>query len=198
MRPAVSTIASIDPYGLTVLIFKTERNPRRANEPLDPWKKAAECAVRRCKKKNILEEVFVIDVNRVSQVNDALKNIKDISSVVFIGHADYDAIYVGNGDEPGTNISTKRGANNVSPDTLDWRNLRKDASIEIWGCHAGQGNNSIAKAIARATGKPVTAPDSYLNFDESTGEPFMRWIRFGEWITVQPSQSQLPIFKNYK
>jgi RHS repeat-associated protein len=182
-------IIRVDPDGLEdVLIFKTERNPRR--DPPDPWGKAANYLANKYKRtfagKYATLNVKIIAVNRVSQVNKQLYSSSDIVKIAFVGHSDQAMIAVGSESKSDTNISSMGGPNDVNPGSLDWSNLKSEASIDIMGCHAGAGQDSIAQEVANASGVSVTAPDSYLNFDESTGEPFMRWFRFGKFRTLEP------------
>ncbi len=184
----------IDLDGLEdVLVFKTERNPRR--DPADPWGKAAAYLANKYTREfsgkyNNLD-VRIIEVNRVSQVNSALSSARDVVKVSFVGHSDQSSIFVGSESKPDTNISSQGGPNDVDPRNLNWSNLKREATIDIMGCHAGDGPGSIAQDIANAAGVTVTAPDSFLNFDETTGEPFIRWYRFGEFVTSEPSELQL-------
>ena len=183
----------IDLDGLEdVLVFKTERNPRR--DPADPWGKAAAYLANKYTREfsgkyNNLD-VRIIEVNRVSQVNSALSSARDVVKVSLIGHSDQSSIFVGSESKPDTNISSQGGPNDVDPRNLNWSNLKREATIDIMGCHAGDGPGSIAQDIANAAGVPVTAPDSFLNFDETTGEPFIRWYRFGEFVTSEPSEPE--------
>jgi RHS repeat-associated protein len=178
----------VDPFGLeSVLILKTEKHE---TDPIAPWRRAGNYAVidsinKYADKFNELN-IIVENVNKVSQVNNLLKNNQDIVNIKLIGHSSPKAIYVGAESLPDTNISFLDGSSNIDPNNLNWDNLTQDAVIDIWGCRAGAGNNSVAQNIANASGATVKAPNTYLNFNEETGEPFMRWWRFGEWKTFQP------------
>lgn len=180
-----NSVNNIDPLGLdSVLIFTTEPDWAKGNPP-DAWNKAAnyakEQASQTCGCEN--SDIHTLPVNTVAQVDAALSSFADISQIYFIGHASSSSIYVGSQSSPGTNISNNGGKNDVSPNMLNWDNLTKNSQINIWGCHAGQGDNSIAEAMHNASGAKTTAPDSYLNFDSDTGQPFIRKIRFGDWNT---------------
>jgi hypothetical protein len=48
------------------------------------------------------------------------------------------------------------------------------------------GGNNIAQEIANASNRTVEGANRPLNFDEETGEPFVRWYRFGGFDTVNP------------
>jgi len=181
----------IDPNGEeTVLIFTTERNPRRDSE--NPWGNPANFARQQAENQYAGQfesfETKILDVNRVSQVQEALKGNEDIVEIFFIGHASQRAINVGNEDAPDTNISSRGGKNDVSPNALDWSNLSKNSTITIWGCNTGAGNNSIAQGISNASGSTVTAPDSSLNFSEE-GRPFIRWFR-GDFKTFTSQKTE--------
>jgi hypothetical protein len=180
----------VDPSGLeTVIIFKTERNPKR--DPVDPWAKAASFLAARYERqfqgKYRILDVLVVMVNRVSQVKNYLSSLQKIVKVAFVGHATAKRIAVGSESKPDTNISSEGGPNDVDPKTLDWSNLKPEASIDIMGCHAGAGEDSIAQDIANASGVPVIAPDSYLNFDDSSGRPFIHWYYFGHFKKFEPA-----------
>lgn len=56
---------------------------------------------------------------------------------------------------------------------------------------AGEPAGAIAQHIANAAGVPETAPDSFLSFDKTTGGPFIRRYRFGEFVTSETSEVQL-------
>jgi hypothetical protein len=103
--------------------------------------------------------------------------------VALIGHSDDKKIAVGNDAKPDTNISSSGGTNDVAPSSLDWSNLTSDATIDILGCDAG---NGIAQEISNAAGVDVTAPNTYLNFNESAGALFIRWFRFGKMVRLLP------------
>ena len=174
-------VNAIDPWGFeSVIIFKTERNPRR--DPSNPWKNAANYAARigHMEYGAIYNDlnVSIHNVSMVSQVESVLKSHKDIVWVVFIGHASSKKINIGNGDIAGTNISSIREKNDVSPYLLDWHNLTPDATIDIWGCNAGSGSNSIAQDLANASNRTTFAYENCINFDDN-GEPFIRWFRSG-------------------
>ncbi|WP_232363770.1 RHS repeat domain-containing protein [Desulfogranum japonicum] len=171
----------IDPFGLeSILIFKTEGNPVR--DPANPWHKPAQYAAKESyelygdKYDNL--DVSIHNVNTVSDLNTALKTHDDIVRIVIIGHSNSRVIGVGNANAPGTNISTRGGINDVSPYFLNWSNLTVDASIEIWGCNSGKGENSVAQDIANASNRPTSGFENYLNFDKN-GKPFVRWHRPG-------------------
>ena len=179
-----SPIVRVDPDGNEdVLIFKTQRNPAR--DPRDPWGLAAQWMkgwLRQSLRETYSSLNFkVIEVSRVSQVVDALANGDKIVRVVFIGHADKDYLAIGNAAAPGTNISTRGGPNDVDPSAIDWSNLTSDAKIILLGCHTGEDADSIAAAIAESSGAITIGADSFLNFNEVTGEPFFRWWRSGHY-----------------
>lgn len=133
--------------------------------------------------------IKIIDVSRVSEMNTALST-QDIVHIDIIGHAGKSYVAVGSSPEPDTNLSDNGGKADVSPSKLNWGNLTQDATITIYGCNAGADKDGIAQRIADASQAPVSAPTTYINFDEGTGEPFIRWLRFGEWLTFTPEPQQ--------
>jgi RHS repeat-associated protein len=184
-------INAIDPFGLeTILIFKTERDPSR--DPVQPWRHVGNFAVidsiQKYGDKYSKLDIEVIDVNRVSQVNNALSSFEDIVDIKFIGHASSEALFIGNESLPDTNISFIEGTNNVNPNNLNWNNLTNDAVIDIWGCNAGYGDNSIAQHISNASSSNVTAPDRTINFEDS-GKPYIDWWKFGSWNDFSPQNA---------
>jgi len=185
---SASPLNRLDFDGLEdILIFTTERHPGQREHP---WLKAAQYQVAQYRKelagKYATLNIYVIDVDRVSQINKRLTNHRKIVRVALIGHATEKLVAVGSHALPDTNIA-RGGGNSVDPSSLNWSNLTKDAKIDILGCHAGDGDHPVAQDIADAAHVPVKAPEAYLNFDEDTGEPFIRWWRFGGWETFQPN-----------
>ncbi len=149
----------------TALIFKAEKKP---TEHDDPWGHPSEYAklitqLTLGRTYDSLKVATPERITQISQVNAALQQHKNIVKVFFIGHTSSEVIALGRAAVPAANIShVIRGAH---PNKLDWSNLTEDASIVIWGCHAGDGkSSSIAQAVANASGRPVTAPTASLNF----------------------------------
>jgi RHS repeat-associated protein len=189
-----SPVNRLDPNGKEdVLIFKTAGNPER--DLPDPWGLAARRAAGNARiqfgKKYENLNIKTFDVNRVRQVNAALSAGQDIVSVIFIGHSSPDLIAVGSASVPDTNISTRGGANDVDPSTLDFSNMSPGATITILGCNAGAGSSCIAQDMANASGVPVNASDSYINFDDNTGEAFIRWWRSGNFDVFLPEEEEI-------
>ena len=180
----------IDPSGLdSVLIFQTEPDWQKSQSPAacnNAASYAGGQALNSCANCSP-NDIHVIPVNDVGQVNSALSNFSDIAQIYFIGHSSSSSIYVGSQNLPNTNISNNGGANDVLPSKLNWSNLKSDASINILGCNAGKGNNSIAQQISNASGRATTAPNQFLNFDEA-GKPFFRPWRSGSFNTFFPNQ----------
>jgi RHS repeat-associated protein len=189
---------SIDLFGLekTILIVRTTGDPDAYQGLLTwekegpfPWKKPGEYAE---KEYGECDECRTVNIkaSRVDQIMNALKTYNNISKLIIIGHAGSDGVWVSSENAPRTNISERGGKNDVSVNDLDFSNLTKDARIMIWGCNAGRGDNSIAQAFANASNRITVAPNTYVNFDESTGEPYIKHIRvdklFGEWTVFRP------------
>ncbi|RKZ81583.1 MAG: hypothetical protein DRR19_22005 [Candidatus Parabeggiatoa sp. nov. 1] len=184
-------VSFVDPFGLEgVLIFTTEANPENEKQP---W---AHAALYQYSKVN--EELSIVyhglfiefhDVKTVTEVNNILSTTPNIVRIIFIGHASSKAIYVGSSDAPDSNISERGSKNDVVPQNMNWDNLTPNARIEILGCKAGKGENSIAQALANASGVSVIAPDASINF-EKNGKPFIRWFRRGKWIRFYPKKTQ--------
>jgi RHS repeat-associated protein len=186
-------VSGIDPLGLdSVIIFQTEpdywHNPKD-DQPPDSWNNAAHyagmLALSSCVNCNP-GDIHILPVNTVDQVNLGLSSFSDIVQIYFIGHSSNSSLYVGSRKRFHTNISNNGGPNDVSPSKLNWSNLKSGAEINIWGCHAGQGKNSIAQQIANASRARTVAPDSYLNF-KGSGEPYMHSLYFGSWNTFPPN-----------
>ncbi len=182
----------VDRLGLdSVLIFQTEPDFNHGQAP-DSWNLAASYAggqaLKNCSCKP--EDIHVLPVTNVGQVNSALSSFQDISMIYFIGHAASHSIYVGGQSLPDTNISSNGGVNDHSPSNLNWANLKPGATINIWGCHAGFGSNSIAQQLANISGATTIAPSTFLNFSEITGAPFIHWWRPGSWNTFSPKPKQ--------
>jgi hypothetical protein len=170
-----------------VVIFTTEDkdNP-------DAWDNAAEKAKAEYEKllASICDgvEVIIKDVEYVSEVNETLDQTDNVVIVVFIGHSGPNGIFIGADNEPGTNISDGGGPNDVDPTDIHWDQIVPidgAKQIIILGCNAGQGEDCVAQDIADASGFNVVAADEYINFD-TDGTAFIRWWRFGEWITFHP------------
>ena len=183
----------VDPNGLEdVLIFKTEGKPL---ERPDPWGAAATLAASeyKVKFKGRYESlnVKIFDVSRVDQVDEALKNARDIVAIDFIGHSTPDLLAIGSASAPGTNISARGGPDDVSPFSLDWSNIKKDPGsqyqIRLLGCRPGSGVSPVAQDIATASGVGVLAPTARINFTEG-GAPYVEWYREpNEWRVFTPA-----------
>ncbi|MDD5276964.1 MAG: RHS repeat-associated core domain-containing protein [Methylovulum sp.] len=182
-------LTRIDPLGLdSVLIFQTEPDWQKNQSP-DSWNNAASYAggqaLNSCENCSP-NDIHVLPVTDVSQVNSALSSFSDITQIYFIGHSSSSSIYVGSQNIPNTNISNNGGANDISPSKLNWSNLKPGAAINILGCNAGKGTNSIAQQISNASGVATTAPNQFLNFD-ATGKPFFQPWRSGSFNTFFPN-----------
>jgi hypothetical protein len=76
----------------------------------------------------------------------------------------------------GNLVVNARSENDAEASSIRWNNLLPNAVIELWGCRNGMDQNSIAAAIARASGRRVIGTTGYVNFDDN-GFPFVRFFR---------------------
>ncbi|QDQ25686.1 RHS repeat-associated core domain-containing protein [Chitinimonas arctica] len=174
-------LSGIDPFGLaTHLIFTTEGHPD--NGP-NPWRDGARAARNEVPPGDVAVRY---DVKTVAQINAVLKATKDIGGVYFIGHAGGHSVYVGADPAPGSNISTLPGEKNVSPFSMDWSNLNKNAQINVWGCNS----TLAAQDLANASGRKAVGFSNFDNFDEKTGRPFVRWYKSGGPEIFSPNLSR--------
>lgn len=68
--------------------------------------------------------------------------------------------------------------------------MTSEATLEVLVCNAGNGEDCIAQNLSDASGRTVIAPNTYLNFNETTGEPFFRWWRFGGYTPFIPTNEK--------
>lgn len=111
-------------------------------------------------------EVVSVRASNVSDFNDALTSNGTLDGVEYFGHATYNALFVGETSDPGTNLD----ASNVS--RLSNANLSAGCSITINACYAGSGGSgSIAAGIARQLDRTVTAYDGPTRFSTNPQRP---------------------------
>jgi RHS repeat-associated protein len=141
----------------TVLVLKTERNPRR--DPKDPWRNWGYAAAQKYAGPN--DETVIEDVKNATELQTSLRTRTNISHLVLAGHSGRQSIHLGAGAVPGSNLSSIIGANNVSPSDIDWSNMSPDGTIHLWGCNAGSQPNPVAQNVANAAGRTTEAYANY-------------------------------------
>lgn len=103
-----------------------------------------------------------------------LDNNTDIARIIIIGHSGPNALYFSPWQSPDSNLIVERQTErDTTASSIRWNNLLPNATIELWGCRTGVGDNSIAAAIARASHRRVIGTTDFVNFDDD-GFPFVR------------------------
>jgi RHS repeat-associated protein len=141
----------------TVLVLKTERNPRR--DPKDPWRNWGYAAAQKYAGPN--DETVIEDVKNATELQTSLRTRTNISHLVLAGHSGRQSIHLGAGAVPGSNLSSVIGANNVGPSDIDWSNMSPNGTIHLWGCNAGSQPNPVAQNVANAAGRKTEAYANY-------------------------------------
>jgi RHS repeat-associated protein len=143
----------------TVMVFKTQGNPKR--DPKDPWRSWADGALRQSVKAG--DEVYVADVQRVSQIRDVVKVHPSIKDLYIAGHASPGQVHVGADSLPDTNMTTDPGPNNTNPNSIKWSNVK--GTVHLWGCNTAVASStsvSAARQIANAGAARVEGFNNYV------------------------------------